>query len=193
MLCSREVRGSGAPGLPPNTLPYPGGPGGLCLCPRPIPTTLESLPLVSPTHKPLPVLPPTHSHDPRVPPPLSPTHSHDPRVPPPPVPDPLHDSRVPPFPVPSPGSGRGRPVSQLLPELNGRDPRWLEAGCGVHRAGGKPRRSEGKDLIGLGLRRRDSPESGGKDPRLVRPAFPGPGPSQFPQRRLLPGPRRNHG
>lgn len=158
MLCSGEVRKSRPPpppGLPPNNLPYPSGPGGLCLCPRPTPTALESLPLVSPTH------------------------SHDPRVPP---------SRV-----PSPGSGRGRPVSQLLPELNGRDPRWLEAGCGVRRAGGKPCRSEEKGLIGLGLRRRDSPEFGGEDPRLVRPAFPGRGPSQFPQRRLLPGPRRNHG
>ncbi|KAM7319267.1 hypothetical protein ACRRTK_022379 [Alexandromys fortis] len=132
----------------------------------------------------LPLLSPTHFHDPRVLPLVSPTHSHDLRVlpllppdplprpssPPSPAPRPTpttlesipllfpthsHDPRVPPYPVPSPGSGRGRPVSQLLPELNGRDPRWLEAGCGVHRAGGKPCRSEGKGLIGLGLRRRD--------------------------------------
>lgn len=163
---------------------------------------------MSPTHSYNPRVPPSRVPDPQAPPcpapdPLPRPSSSSPSVPDPLprpsspspscVPDPLHDSRVPPFLVPSPGSGRGRPVSQLLPELNGRDPRWLEAGCGVHRAGGKPRRSKGKDLIGLGLRRRDSPECGGKDPRLVRPAFPGPGPSQFPQRRLLPGPRRNHG
>lgn len=64
--------------------------------------------------------------------PPSRTHSHDPRVPSPRV--------------PSPGPGRGRPVSQLLPELNGRN-RGGAAVCGVRWACGEAalERTKGSD------------------------------------------------